>query len=109
MPLYVMLSTLTDDGMETLYHYPQRLKQVNEEVEKMGARVLQQWAVLGPYDFVNLVEAPDNETIARVSVALGARGTVKLMTMPAIPIDEFLASLGTRARDEDDEEDEDEE
>ncbi len=100
MPLYIMLSTLTDDGMETLHEHPRRIKEVNEEVEKMGARVIEQWAVLGPYDFVNLVEAPDNQTIARVSVALGARGTVKLMTLPAIPIDEFIASLEAGAEAE---------
>lgn len=106
MPLYIMLSSLTDDGMETLHEHPRRIKEVNQEVEKMGAKVLQQWAVLGPYDFVNLVEAPDNETIARVSVALGARGTVKLMTLPAIPIDEFIAGLEAGAEEEEDDEEE---
>ncbi|MCM8749600.1 GYD domain-containing protein [Thermomicrobiaceae bacterium CFH 74404] len=106
MPLYIMLSTLTDDGMETLHEHPRRIKEVNEEVEKMGAKVLQQWAVLGPYDFVNLVEAPDNETIARVSVALGARGTVKLMTLPAIPIDEFIAGLEAGVEEDEDDESE---
>ncbi len=108
MPLYIMLSTLTDDGMETLHKHPRRIKEVNQEVEKMGARVIEQWAVLGPYDFVNLVEAPDNQTIARVSVALGARGTVKLMTLPAIPIDEFIASLEAAAEKGEEEGEEDE-
>lgn len=108
MPLYIMLSSLTDDGMETLHEHPWRIKEVNQEVEKMGAKVLQQWAVLGPYDFVNLVEAPDNQTIARVSVALGARGTVRLMTLPAIPIDEFIASLQAGAEEEEEDEEEDE-
>ncbi|GBD20910.1 hypothetical protein HRbin28_01359 [bacterium HR28] len=93
MPIYVMLSSLTDDGMETLHKHPERIKEVNAEVERFGVKVLHQWAVLGPYDFVNIVEAPDNETVARVSVELGARGTVKLMTMPAIPIDDFIARL----------------
>jgi uncharacterized protein with GYD domain len=93
MPIYVMLSSLTDDGMETLHEHPERIKEVNAEIERLGVKVLHQWAVLGPYDFVNIVEAPDNETIARVSVELGARGTVKLMTMPAIPIDDFIARL----------------
>jgi uncharacterized protein with GYD domain len=93
MPTYIMLSTLDDDGMETLQERPGRIKQVNEELEALGARVVQQWATLGPYDFVNIVEAPDNNTIARVSVMLGARGTVKFLTMPAIDIDEFIESL----------------
>jgi len=93
MPIYVMLSSLTDDGMETLHEHPERIKEVNAEIKRLGVKVLHQWAVLGPYDFVNIVEAPDNETIARVSVELGARGTVKLMTMPAIPIDDFIARL----------------
>jgi uncharacterized protein with GYD domain len=93
MAIYVMLSTLTDDGLETLGHRPGRIKEVNQEIEAYGARVIQQWATLGPYDFVNIVEAPDNETVARVSVALGSRGTIKLLTMPAIDIDDFIASL----------------
>nr|BAL52589.1 hypothetical conserved protein [uncultured prokaryote] len=103
MPIYVMLSSLTDDGMETLHEHPERIKEVNKEIERFGVKVLHQWAVLGPYDFVNVVEAPDNETIARVSVELGARGTVKLMTMPAIPIDDFIARLkeGPEEDDED--------
>ncbi|MCX7624292.1 MAG: GYD domain-containing protein [Thermomicrobium sp.] len=105
MPIYVMLSTLTDDGMETLHEHPDRIKEVNQEIERLGVKVLYQWAVLGPYDFVNVVEAPDNETIARVSVELGARGTVKLMTMPAIPIDDFIARL--KEGREENEEDED--
>lgn len=107
MPIYVMLSTLTDDGMETLHEHPERIKEVNREIERWGVRVLHQWAVLGPYDFVNVVEAPDNETIARVSVELGARGTVKLMTMPAIPIDDFIARLkeGREGEEEEDGED----
>lgn len=93
MPTYILLSNLTDDGQETIQTRPDRIKQVNQEIEAIGARVVEQWATLGPYDFVNIVEAPDNETIARVSVMLGSRGTVKFLTMPAIPIDEFIAGI----------------
>lgn len=93
MPMYVMLSRLTDDGRETIQERPERITEVNEEVMKMGARVVEQWALLGPYDFLNLVEAPDNETIARVSIALSARGTVEFLTMPALTIDRFTAAI----------------
>jgi uncharacterized protein with GYD domain len=93
MATYIMLSTLTDDGRETIRDRPDRISEVNKEVEALGAVVVQQYAVLGPYDFVNVVEAPDNETMARLSVALGARGTVQFLTMPAIPVDEFTVSL----------------
>ena len=89
MPTYLMLSTLTEKGVQTLHANPGRLGEVNRDVEELGAKVLHQWAVLGPYDFVNVVEAPDNDTIARVSVELGSRGTVQLMTLPAIPIEVF--------------------
>jgi len=82
--------------METIADYPERIKEVNQEVERMGARVLHQWAVLGPYDFVNVVEAPDNTTVARISVALGSRGTIRIMSLPAIPIDEFIAGVKVR-------------
>lgn len=93
MATYIMLSTLTDQGRKTVKSNPERIKEVNREVEALGARVVAQYAVLGPYDFVNVVEAPDNETIARVSVELGSRGTVQLMTLPAIPIEVFAKKV----------------
>jgi uncharacterized protein with GYD domain len=93
MPTYIMLTTLTAQGVQTLKSNPDRLREVNSDVEELGARVLHQWATLGPFDFVNVVEAPDAATIAKVSVALGARGSAKLQTVTAITIDELLATL----------------
>lgn len=93
MPYYVVLSTLTDDGRETLKSKPERIIEVNKEIEKMGVKVLQQFAVLGPYDFINIVEAPDNLTVMKMSVELGSRGTVQLMTMPAVEVNEFIKNL----------------
>jgi len=91
--LYILLSTLTDDGRKTVKSKPERIKEVNKEIEGMGAKVLGQYAVLGMYDFINIVEAPGNETMAKISVALGARGTIQMMTLPAIPIDDFIKTL----------------
>ena len=93
MPTYILLSKLTPQGVQTLRSNPDRLREVNRDVEELGAKVLHQWATLGPYDFVNVVEAPDNATIARVSVELGARGSATLQTLSALTIDEFLATL----------------
>ena len=93
MPYYILLSNLTDEGWKTVRERPERIKEVNRELEAFGVRVIRQYAVLGPYDFVNIVEAPDNETIAKVSIELGARGTIKILSLPAIPIDEFIASV----------------
>ena len=89
MAAYIMFSTLTDEGRKTLKERPERLREVNQEIERMGARVVKQYAVLGVYDFVNIIEAPSNEVIARISVELGARGTVQLTTLPAMSIDAF--------------------
>jgi uncharacterized protein with GYD domain len=94
MPTYILLTTLTAQGVQTLKSNPDRLREVNRDVEELGAKVMHQWATLGPYDFVNVVEAPDDATIARVSVALGARGSAKLQTLSALTIDEFLGALG---------------
>jgi uncharacterized protein with GYD domain len=96
MATFILLSSLTDDGAQTIKAEPERIKAVNQEIERMGVRVLSQWAVLGAYDFVNVVEAPDLLTIARVSAELSSRGTVRIMTLPAIPIDEFIAGLTPR-------------
>lgn len=93
MPIYLMLTTLTEKGVQTLNSNPARLREVNRDVEELGARVLHQWASLGAYDFVNIVEAPDDLTIAKVSVMLGARGSAKLESLPLVPIDELLAAL----------------
>jgi uncharacterized protein with GYD domain len=79
--------------VQTLKANPERLRAVNKDVEELGARVTHQWATLGPFDFVNVVDAPDDATIAKVSVTLGARGSAKLQTVTAIPIDDFLSAL----------------
>lgn len=93
MPTYILLTNLTAQGVQTLKSNPERLREVNRDVEELGARVVHQWATLGPFDFVNVVEAPDNATIARVSVELGARGSATLQTMSALTIEEFLSTL----------------
>ena len=93
MSTFIMLSTLTDEGAKTIKENPDRIKEVNLEIEALGVKVLSQYATLGQCDFVNIVEAPDNQTIARVSAELSSRGSVKILTMAAIPIDEFIASF----------------
>jgi uncharacterized protein with GYD domain len=89
MAIYVLLSNLTDEGRKTLKERPERLKEVNQEIEKMGAHVVAQYAVLGDHDFINIVEAASDEVIARISVELGSRGTVRLTTLPALAINAF--------------------
>jgi uncharacterized protein with GYD domain len=93
MPTYIMLCTLTPEGVTTIKNNPQRIREVNREVEQLGATVKAQYATLGHFDFVNVVEAPDTTTIARVSVALGARGSTRIETLPALTIDEFVETL----------------
>ena len=93
MPTYIMLSTLTPEGVQTIKNNPQRIREVNKEIEQLGATVTAQWAVLGRYDFVNVVEAPDEKTIARVSMELGSRGTARYETLSAIPVDDFISAL----------------
>lgn len=93
MPTYVMLSTLGPEGAATLRENPERVKGVNAELETLGVRVLEQFALLGPYDFCNILEAPDELTMAKVALLLGARGTVKTLTMAAIPVDDYVAKL----------------
>jgi uncharacterized protein with GYD domain len=93
MPTFVMLSTLTPEGVQTIKNNPSRIREVNKEVEQLGASVKAQWAVLGRFDFVNIIEAPDEATMAKVSLELGSRGTARYESLPAIPVDDFIASL----------------
>ena len=93
MPTYIMLSTLTPDGIQTVKNNPSRIREVNREVEQLGATVKAQWAVLGDVDFISVVEAPDEKTMARVSLELGSRGTARYESLSAIPIDDFIGSI----------------
>ena len=93
MPTYIMLCTLTPDGVQTIKNNPARIREVNREVEQLGASVKAQWATLGQFDFVNVVEAPDEVTMSRVSLELGSRGTARYESLSAIPIDDFIGSI----------------
>ena len=93
MPTYIMLTSLTPEGVQTVKNNPQRIREVSKEIEQLGATVKAQWATLGQFDFVNVVEAPDEKTIAKVSMELGSRGTAKYETLTAIPIDEFISAI----------------
>ncbi|HEX9966901.1 MAG TPA: GYD domain-containing protein [Solirubrobacterales bacterium] len=93
MPTYVMLTNLTSEGVKTLKNNPGRVAEVNKEVEQIGARVISQYATLGQYDFVTVVEAPDEKTMAKVSVELGSRGTMTSQTLAALPAEDLASSL----------------
>ena len=93
MPIYVMLTNLTDEGRKAVKAKPGRIKAVNKEVEKMGVKILDQYVLLGGYDFVNILEASDNKTIAKVAVELGSRGTLNTTTLAALSVDEFIDML----------------
>ena len=93
MPLYILLSTLSTQGVQTLKANPDRLREVNRDIEELGARVLHQWVTLGEFDFVNVVDAPDIATVAKISISLGARGSTRIETLPALEIDELINVL----------------
>ena len=93
MAIYVMLTSLTDEGRKTIKEGPERIREVNKEVENMGVKILAQYVLLGQYDFVNILDAPDNETISRVAVELGSRGTLQTTTMAAMTLDDFIRGL----------------
>ena len=93
MPFYLMLTNLTDEGRKTIKENPDRIKEVNKEVELMGVKIVAQYALLGPYDFVNIIEAPKDEVVAKLAINLSARGTVQPMTLPAMTVDDLIATL----------------
>ena len=93
MPIYVMLTTLTDEGRKTIKANPQRIMEVNKEVEAMGVKILSQYALLGQYDFINILEAANNEAVSKVAIELGSRGTLQTTTLTAMKLDEFISSL----------------
>jgi uncharacterized protein with GYD domain len=99
MPTYVMLTKLTTWGRKSIKERPERIKEVNKEVEAMGVRIIGQYAVLGPYDFVNILDAPDDAAVSRVAVELGSRGTLETMTMSAITLNDFIANLNVNKKD----------
>ena len=92
MAVYVMLTTLTDEGRKTIKNNPERILEVNKEVEQMGGKIISQYAVLGPYDFINIVETVGNTTITKIALELSSRGTLSSMTLAAIPVEDLIAS-----------------
>jgi uncharacterized protein with GYD domain len=93
MPHYIILSNLTDEGRRTIKQKPERIMEVNKEIEAMGVKINKQFALLGSYDFINIVEAPNNETVMKMSVEIGSRGSVHLMTLPALSVEEFIKKI----------------
>ena len=93
MKTFIMMSTLSPEGVQTIKNNPSRIKEVNKEIEALGAKVKDQWATLGRFDFINVIEAPDEQTMAKISLELGSRGTATYETLAAIPIDEFIAKV----------------
>ena len=93
MPTYVMLTTLTDEGRKTIKNNPERIQDVNKEVEAMGIQIVSQLSLLGPYDFINILEAPSNEAVVKLAVELGSRGTLQTLTMAAMPIEQLIETL----------------
>lgn len=93
MAHYVMMTTLTDEGRKTIKDNPERIVEVNQEVEKMGVTIVAQYSIFGPYDFINILDAPNNHVMARVATELSSRGTLQTMTMAAMSIEEFIESL----------------
>ena len=93
MPTYVMLTNLSAEGVRTLKNNPSRVAEVNKEVEQIGAKVIAQYATLGQYDFVTVIEAPDEAAMAKVSVELGSRGTMSSQTLAAMPAGDLAKAL----------------
>jgi uncharacterized protein with GYD domain len=93
MPYYMILSNLTDEGRRTIKQKPERILEVNREIEAMGIKILKQYALMGAYDFVNVIEAQDNETVMKMSVEIGSRGSVQLMSLPAIPVEDLIKKI----------------
>ena len=93
MPIYIMLTSLTDEGRKTIKANPQRIKEVNKEVENMGVKILAQYALLGQYDFINILEAANNEAVSKVAIELGARGTLHTNTLGAMTLDDFISNI----------------
>jgi len=93
MSVYLMLTTLTDMGRKTIQEDPERLREISQEVEYMGVKILDQYALLGPYDFVNILEAPSNEAIAKLAIRMSAKGTTQTLTLAAITLDDLINTL----------------
>ena len=93
MSVYILLSKLTTEGRKTIKERPRRIKEVGDELENLGVSVLEQYATLGPYDFVTVIDAPDNETVSELSVDLCSRGTIEIMSLAALPVDSYVDAL----------------
>ena len=98
MPKFIMLSSLTDEGAATIKKNPDRIKEVNKDVEALGGKVIDQYAVLGEYDFVNILEAPADTAVSKVALEIGGRGTLRTMTMSAMRVEEFIKGVAGKRK-----------
>ncbi len=96
MSVYLMLTSLTDRGRDAIQEDPERIREINKEVALMGVKILDQYALLGQYDFVNIIEAPSNEAVAKLAIRLSAKGTMQTLTLAAISIDNLIDALKKR-------------
>lgn len=93
MPIYLMLTTLTDEGRKVIQDDPESLKDINKEVEHLGVKIVDQYALLGQYDFVSILEAPSNEAVAKLAIRLSSKGTMQTLTLAAITLDALIKTL----------------
>ncbi len=92
-PMYLMLMRLTNAGRQVVQVGPERILEINHEVEQHGCEIVAQYALLGGWDFATIIKAKDNLTIHAVARDLAAHGDLKTMTMPAIPVPEFIEEM----------------
>lgn len=93
MGIYLMLSTLTTEGRKVIRDKPEKIEEVTEKAERMGVKIISQYALLGPYDFMNILKAESEEVIMKLAIELTAGGKMEVLTLPAIHIDVYLESM----------------
>ena len=90
MTTYIMLARFTQQGIQHIKESPNRLNAGKQAFRSMGAELKEFYLVSGQYDIVTIFEAPDDETMAKVVLALGSKGNVKTETLRAFTEDEYV-------------------
>lgn len=93
MTTYIRLVRLTDEGRKLVKEGRSVFEGASRIFEEQGGRIVSAWGTLGSYDFIAVVEAPDDATMMKISALVASGGVLSADTLPAVPMQDFLSSI----------------
>ena len=97
MATFIRLVSMTEQGVKNILKFSEQVAEAKKILEANNARFIEVYATLGRYDFVAIIDAPDEKAIAKVSALIASQGNFRAETLPAVPLEEFTKAIETKA------------